>query len=233
MIKPKDFNLGKYIQKLKDSQASSYLIGQDNGLGLKEFFHPAFDRTVKTPKDQQISEFYGRLKDDHQYINEDYKSFLTSLRNLDKKYSETVEIETRVSLAKESINTWSNFVVVTSQSLPEEDYTVREDILIKLKDIFMRFKRRNMQTIGAEEVLPFHNEFCKHHSLDIPMHPKNLAMMLHPHWGYYCKFYKNQFSLEDVINFYQTEYVSSYFRKIGNVFNLLIIRINWETECLP
>jgi len=69
----------------------------------------------------------------------------------------------------------------------------------------------------AEEVLPFHNEFSKYYELDLPIHPKNLAMMLHPHWGFFCKFIKNEFSFEDILNFYQTEYVSSYFRNLGQV----------------
>lgn len=47
--------------------------------------------------------------------------------------------------------------------------------------------------------------------------------MLHPHWGYYCKYMKNEFSLEDILNFYQTEYVSSHFRNMGRVIIHLII----------
>ena len=75
----------------------------------------------------------------------------------------------------------------------------------------------------ADEVLPFHNEFTKYYDLDLPIHPKNLAMMLHPHWGFYCKFMKNEFNLEDILNFYQTEYVSSHFRNIGKVFKNLFL----------
>lgn len=50
-------------------------------------------------------------------------------------------------------------------------------------------QNRNKHTIKSEEILPFHNEFTKANYLfDIPIHPKNLTMMLHPHWGYLCKF---------------------------------------------
>ena len=33
-------NVTKYIQKLKESNLSAIVIGQSNGLGLKEVFHP-------------------------------------------------------------------------------------------------------------------------------------------------------------------------------------------------
>ena len=33
-------NVTKYIQKLKSSNLSAILIGQNNGLGLKEVYHP-------------------------------------------------------------------------------------------------------------------------------------------------------------------------------------------------
>ena len=59
--KLKNFNLPKYVQRLKKSQTPSYLIGQETGLGLKEVFHPGFVRTIKTPQEIQISEFYGKI----------------------------------------------------------------------------------------------------------------------------------------------------------------------------
>jgi hypothetical protein len=33
-------NVTKYIQKLKEANLSAIIIGQNNGLGLKEVFHP-------------------------------------------------------------------------------------------------------------------------------------------------------------------------------------------------
>jgi len=33
-------NVTKYIQKLKEANLSAIFVGQNNGLGLKEVFHP-------------------------------------------------------------------------------------------------------------------------------------------------------------------------------------------------
>ena len=54
--------------------------------------------------------------------------------------------------------------------------------------MFFRTKKRNKNTVTAEEILLFHNEYSKYHEFDVEMNAKNMATMLHPHWGYLCKF---------------------------------------------
>lgn len=209
------FSLQKYINKLKVGKCPAYLIGQDNGLGLKNVYHPAYDRTELVPKEVQIAEFYGKMKDNHIYMNEEYKTLLLDLKDIDNKYCEAKTLENRVKLCNNAITAWKGFIEHTKQNLPSEEYTIRDDIMAKLKDIFMRFKKRNKQTIPAEEILPFHNEFAKYYTFDFPVHPKNLAMVLNPHWGYLCKFTKHEFTFENLIDFYKAEYASSYFRNNG------------------
>jgi hypothetical protein len=138
--KLKNFNLPKYVQRLKKSQTPSYLIGQETGLGLKEVFHPGFDRTIKTPQEIQISEFYGKFKEDHQFMSENYKNLLLNLKQNDEKFSNSSETEKRVKLAKEGIDQWKTFIEFSAKSLPEEEFQIRDDIIIKLKDIWSRFK---------------------------------------------------------------------------------------------
>jgi hypothetical protein len=44
--------------------------------------------------------------------------------------------------------------------------------------------------------------------------------MLHPHWGFFCKFTQHEFTYDQMIDFYYDEFVSSYFRHIGRVSKL-------------
>jgi hypothetical protein len=133
------FNIDKYIDKLKKSQAPGYVIGKE-GLSRDEFYHPAFDRTTKFPKELQISEFYGKMDENHNYFNENYKNLLLSLKEIDQRYASNVQLESRIKLAKDAITHWKNFVEISNNYLPAEQFKVRDDILIKLKDIWMRFK---------------------------------------------------------------------------------------------
>ena len=139
----KNFNLNKYVQRLKKSQTPSFIIGQETGLGLKEFYHPGFDRTVKTPQQIQISEFYGKMNENQAYMSDNYKDLLVNLKNIDQNYSNSKEIETRVKLAKEGIDQWKSFIEASAKNLITDEFQIRDDILIKLKDIWSRFKVDN------------------------------------------------------------------------------------------
>lgn len=55
--------------------------------------------------------------------------------------------------------------------------------------------------------------------------------MLHPHWGYLCKFYKNEFTFEHIVDFYYDEFVSTYFRNIGRVSYKDILYLNQNIYC--
>ena len=139
-MRTKSFNLQKYINKLKVAKAPVYIIGQENGLGLKNFKHPAFNDVEEFPKELQISEFYGKMKEDHSYLSDEYKHLLLSLKDDDAKFAANNKIEERVKLAKNEISSWKIFVDVSSKNLSEEEFKVRQDTLIKLEDIWMRFK---------------------------------------------------------------------------------------------
>lgn len=69
----------------------------------------------------------------------------------------------------------------------------------------------------AEEILTFHDEFVQNYFFDVPIHYKNLAMLLHPNWGYMCKFLNKKFSFEELLEIYHIEIVSSFFRQNGRV----------------
>jgi hypothetical protein len=80
------------------------------------------------------------MKDDHQYMNEEYKNFLSSLKDLDKTYTSAKGLDQRVILAKNAISVWNDFVAAESDKLPKDEFFIREDIKIKLKELWDRFK---------------------------------------------------------------------------------------------
>jgi len=65
--------------------------------------------------------------------------------------------------------------------------------------------------------LGFHNEFARNKNFDIPLEPKSLAIILHPHWGYMSKFTKKNFTFDEIMEFYKYEFLSSHYRILGRV----------------
>ena len=147
-MRTKAFDLQKYINKLKVAKAPVYLLGQENAMALKRIKHPAFNDIEGPTKEMQVSEFYGKMKEDHSYFSEEYKTFLSDLKDIDAQWSHAKTLESRVQLSKKGIDQWQSFV--DSVALPEEDFKVREGTLIKLEDIWMRFKVNLLFTIEEE-----------------------------------------------------------------------------------
>jgi len=137
-MRTKGFELQKYINKLKVAKAPVYIIGQESGLALKNLKHPALNETENFPLKLQIAEFYGRTNEEHSFFAQQYKEHLLDLKSIDAEYSRNKVIEERVKLAKKEIESWKNFIEGTV--LSEDEFKVRQDTLIKLEDIWMRFK---------------------------------------------------------------------------------------------
>lgn len=157
------------------------------------------------------------MKEDHPYMNEKYSNLLKELKNIDTTYSETKNLDQRVILAKNSITLWNDFITSEYDNLPKDEYKISESTRIKLKEIFDRYKNRNKSTLPAEELVGFHYEYAKTNEFHIPIHTKNIATMLHPHWGYLCKFNKKEYSFNEIIEFYHSELISSYYRELKRV----------------
>jgi hypothetical protein len=157
------------------------------------------------------------MKEDHQYMNDEYKTLLTTLKDIDKNYSHTKNLEQRVVFARNAISVWNDFVTREGEQLSKDEFHIRDDTMIKLRELWDRFKQRNKQTIPSEDVIKFHHEFTKFYNFSVPLHVKSIAMLLHPHWGYFCKFTKKEFAFDDIIKHYHNEFLSSHYRNIGRV----------------
>jgi hypothetical protein len=145
MNKLNKINISKYIKNLKKSQLPAYVYGQGQAMALEEYFHPAFDRTVKFPKKLEIAEFYGKVDENHNFMNNEYKHLLLSLKESDKNYSHANNLETRVQLAKDQISLWQNFFQKENEKLLnddklKEDYKLKEDVIGQLREIWLRTK---------------------------------------------------------------------------------------------
>ena len=133
-------NLPKYIQKLKKAQLPQFAVGQENSLSHRGIVHPAYDANKKFPKDLQIAEFYGNMKEDHPYMSDDYNKLLVGLREYDNKYSGSSNLEQRVKLCKDSIMLWNQFTTSEYNKLPKDQYYISDSTLRGLKEIWDRFK---------------------------------------------------------------------------------------------
>jgi hypothetical protein len=142
MNKLKSLNIPKYINKLKETKLPAYIYGQTNALAMKEIYNPLLNRTPQFPKELQICEFYGKMKDDHSYMSDQYKHLLLSLRDGDASYSQTNNLETRVQIAKDQISAWNDFAQKERENLPADEYSIKKEVEQNLREIWNRTKVR-------------------------------------------------------------------------------------------
>lgn len=84
-----------------------------------------------------------------------------------------------------------------------------------LRDNFDRFKDRKTHAIKSEEMVDFHHDFAKKFKFRVPLHPKNMQQMIHPHFGYLYNFKGRSFSFDQLIEIYKNQIVSSYEHSLG------------------
>lgn len=84
-----------------------------------------------------------------------------------------------------------------------------------IKEHFDRQKDRKTHAIKSEELVEFHADFAKKFKFKIPLHPKNMQQMIHPHFGYLTYFKGKNFSFDELMQVYKNQIVSSYERAIG------------------
>ena len=84
-----------------------------------------------------------------------------------------------------------------------------------IKEHFDRQKDRKTLAIKSEDLVEFHADFAKQFKFKIPLHPKNMQQMIHPHFGYLTNFKGKQFSFDELMQAYNNQIVSSYERAIG------------------
>jgi hypothetical protein len=99
--------------------------------------------------------------------------------------------------------------------MPSDEWSIDPKDASLLRENFDRYKDRKTHSLKAEELVDFHHDYSKKFKLRIPLHPKNLQQLIHPHFGYLASFPDRQFNFNDLMRVYEEQIVSSYERSLG------------------
>ena len=134
---------------------------------------------------------------------------------LRKEFPKTKDVSARKQIAKEEFDAWTGYLEVRKEQLPKPDYHIDEKDLSLVRENFDRFKDRKTHAIKSEELVDFHHDFAKKFKFRIPIHPKNMQQMIHPHFGYLTSFKNRTFNFNQLLEVYKNQIVSSYERSLG------------------
>jgi len=105
-------------------------------------------------------------------------------------------------MAKEEFDAWTSYMEERRSVLPKPDYEIDQKDFSLLKEHFDRLKDRKTHAIKSEDLVEFHYDFSKKFKFRVPLHPKNMQQMIHPHFGYLTNFKGRSFSFDELMKVY-------------------------------
>jgi hypothetical protein len=70
--------------------------------------------------------------------------------------------------------------------------------------------------VPVSEITDMHHELSKRFKFRLPVHPKNLLQLIHPHYGYLgCFSHRPGYSWDELLEIYKHQIVSSFERTLG------------------
>ena len=135
---------------------------------------------------------------------------------LRREFPKTRDVAARQQMAKEEFDLWTGYLESRKLALPDPDYRIEDKDLSLLRENFDRFKDRKTHGVKSEELVDFHHDFAKKFKFRVPLHPKNMQQMIHPHFGYLCNFHGRVFNFELLLEVYKNQIASSYERALGH-----------------
>jgi len=177
--------------------------------GIQEYVSPIKSQLVKKSLRRQMLELNGLVSfNKGLYHNQHYENLVKSLVGSRKSYRETKDVYERKSIAKEEMKGWVDYVNVRKNDL-SEDFKITEIMKGNFKQIWDIVKDRHTKTIQPSKILDMHAKYVQSFKFDIPIDPRNLMRMLHPHYAY-LTYFPAPFTFDNLMSIYDNKLVSSF-----------------------
>jgi len=124
--------------------------------------------------------------DKSKYFNAAHFDLIRSVVPLRDLFRKTrIDKEAQMQIASEELNHWLSYVQRRKEHCMKDPSTWIEDSSVKLlKESFDRYRNRDSQKVSAPDLIEVHGVFAKAFTFKVPINPRNLSQMLHPHQGY-------------------------------------------------
>ena len=124
--------------------------------------------------------------------------------------------EGRTEIASAELAAWTGYLASRKEQIAAEMPEWQMDPKTKslLKEQFDRLKRLETMGVPGPELIDFHGAFAKKFHFNVPIHPRNLAHLIHPFQGYMAAMPKH-FLFDDLVQVYENQIVASLERSTG------------------
>ena len=100
-----------------------------------------------------------------------------------------------------------------------DEYWIEDGSVKLLKEAFDRMRNRDTQRVDAPDLVDVHASFSKTFTFKVPIHPRNLMQMIHPHQGYMASMPNRGYTWEEMLQMYEMQMISSYEKAKGRTLH--------------
>ena len=147
------------------------------------------------------------MKDEAAYGSSEYFQLAQQIAPLRRRFRYESDANARKEIAGEQIKAWLSFLEARKEMLKDNpNFQFDMGTQKMLKESFDRVRDRQSAQVPAKDLIEMHGKFAKAlHKLRIPVHPRNLAQMIHPHQGYMASFKEGRsFAWKELVQVYET-----------------------------
>ena len=165
----------------------------------------------------QMDQIRGKLRNEKDYGSPEYFNLIKTVVPLRASFVKATEESEKKEIAGEEIRAWLGFLEARKEMLKDnKDFTINPVVHRLLKESFDRERDRKNAKVPSKALVDLHGNFSKVYKLAIPIHPRNLSQIVHPHQGY-MSFFKDDrcFDWKELDMMYQTQIVASYEKSEG------------------
>lgn len=88
-----------------------------------------------------------------------------------------------------------------------------------LKDVFDRFRNRENAQVQGLDLIDYHGALAKGFTFDVPINPRNLCQLTHPHMGYMAFMPNRSYSWDEMLQMYEFHMVASREKHFGRTLH--------------
>lgn len=146
----------------------------------------------------------GAYTEAKKYPNEDYFKFIKNVISLRKDYTHSAQLNTRKEIAEAEYKAWMEYVDARKVVLQKEEKGwMGKKTREFLQECFDRNRVRDDTRIKATALIDAHHMFVQTQHFHVPIHPRGLSQMIHPHQGYMISYPEGMFEWEDLMRTYE------------------------------
>ena len=119
----------------------------------------------------------------NKYFNNAHYDLVKELVPIRQSFrSNKVSVDAQRAIAKKELKHWLTYLERRKETISKQpDYWIEDSSKNLLKESFDRLRNRDTQRVNGADLVEVHGCFSKNFTFKVPIHPRNLSQIIHPH----------------------------------------------------